>query len=464
MENSPPTRDTLVSEIPLSELAPRAEGADLDAMVDAAQRNPILQALLQWIDGAVAVLNRHRQIVMASPSLPPLLGIRDGQTLKGKRLGEAIGCMNAHRGEAGCGTSPACRYCRALGAMIKSQRRDEPIETECRLATRTDKGVQSVKLRVSAARASGGDQDFTILLIRPAGDAAFRPGTRLWDESQGWPATPVPLTRIRKLGAGAMGNVFLVRDDQGLEYALKTLRREVASSSSVADRFDQELQVAPTLHHPNVVETYRTGRTLDGEPYMLSEFCSNGSADHWLQQHGPLSVEEALRWMIDTARALAYLWDRHRLVHRDIKPGNLLIDRDLRVKVFDFGIAAVPRPRDSKLTQLGQFVGSAYYMPPEQILNPDDLDVRTDLYALGATFFELLVGTPPFDGADPGAILRSKQQGVAPPAGKARGDLPPLLAECLDSLLSRDRENRPDHPEQIVRRIQELAAAPDARG
>jgi serine/threonine-protein kinase len=97
-------------------------------------------------------------------------------------------------------------------------------------------------------------------------------------------------------------------------------------------------------------------------------------------------------------------------------------------------------------------------MPPEQVLNPGDLDVRTDLYALGATFFELLIGSPPFDGANPGAILRSKQLGAAPPAGKRRDDLPPPLAECLDALLSQHPEHRPDHPRQIVRRLQTLAA------
>lgn len=460
MENGLPVRDTVVSGVLLSELEERAEGAELDAMVDAANRNPILKAILQWIDGAVVVLNRHRQIVMASPNLSQLLGIRDGRMLTGKRLGEAAGCMNADRGEAGCGTSPSCRYCGALGAIIKSQRQDEPVEAECRLATRTDKGVQSVKLRVSTARESMGRQDFIVLLIQPAGGekASFEPGTRLWDEAHGWPTSAIPFTRIRKLGTGGMGNVFLVRDERGLWHALKTLRREVASSSTVADRFSQELQIAATLHHPNVVETYCTGETPAGAPYMVSEYCSNGSAEAWLQEYGPVPVETAIRWMIDTAQALGYLWDEHHLVHRDIKPGNLLIGRDHRLKVIDFGIAATHRRPDARLTQLGQFVGSASYMPPEQVLNPDDLDVRTDLYALGATFFELLIGTPPFDGANPGAILRSKQLRAAPRTGGARGDLPPLLAECIDSLLSQHREHRPDHPRQIVRRLQALAA------
>ena len=170
--------------------------------------------------------------------------------------------------------------------------------------------------------------------------------TVLWDPNTEWPPGEIPFSRIRKLGSGGMGSVFLVQDELGRQYALKTLRDEVASIDKVVNRFKRELEIAITLDHPNVVRTYNAFETTEGNLYMLSEYCPHGTAAHWLQANGPLSSELAVNWMKEAARALEYVWKEHGLIHRDIKPDNLLLNERDNIKIADFGVA-VNRVRDA---------------------------------------------------------------------------------------------------------------------
>jgi hypothetical protein len=460
MDPNLPFRQTAISIIPPPALEERSAGEELDKMVKEANTNPIFKAVLDWLDGSVLVLNRYRQILMASPDVPRLLGLENTGELIGRRMGEVIGCVNHTSGKAGCGTSDACQFCGALGAILRSQKGDTPVESECRITANTPEGPQSVKLSVNSARATA--DDYIVLLLNPAGEekARFSQDTPILDPKRGWPKGEIPFVRVRKIGTGGMGNVFLVRDSNGIEYALKTLRRELASIALVADRFARELEISAALMHPNVIKTIQAGKASSGELFMVSEYCAKGSTAHWLQNNGPISVETALRWMRDTASALDYLWRDHHLVHRDIKPSNLMIDDDHSLKLIDFGIASMRKQSECQpqLTSIGQVLGSVSYMAPEQAFAPDDLDIRADLYALGATFFELLTGAPPFSGSNTTSILSAKSQDKAPPIKKARKDLPPELTECIDALLSKDRKDRPEHPKELQEQLQVLEA------
>ncbi len=426
-------------------------------MVDETGRNPLLMALLDWIDGYVLVLNPQRQIVLASPDLLRLLAIEDTVEIIGCRPGEALGCIHAAEGRGGCGTSSACRYCGALGAILESMSADEPIESECKITVRGEGGEQTKRYHLRASHARSGTWDFTVFVLRPAGAEWIAPAASAEDaEAPDWPSDLADYVRVRALGVGGMGTVFLVRTRDDREVALKTIRCKFAADEEVADRFLREIRIALVLDHPNIIRTHRADQTDGGSLYMVSEYCPSGTLYHWLQTRGPVPVDLALFWMHGVALALEYSWREHRIVHRDIKPDNILLDDDHRAKIADFGLARRTARRDPRLTAAPMVMGTAHYMAPEQAVGAEELDVRADLYALGATFFELLTGQPPIDGPTPTVIMARKMTLDAPSLERQRKDIPHPLSRCVDWLLARDRDQRPADPGQLLAHLDEL--------
>jgi serine/threonine protein kinase len=254
-----------------------------------------------------------------------------------------------------------------------------------------------------------------------------------------------------------MGSVFLVRGTDGRDYALKTIRPEQVTEQGIVDRFIREIRIAALLNHPNIVKTYRAEQTATGTFYMMSEYCPGESAEQWLQNRGPLSPELALRWITGVARAIEYAWGEHRLVHRDIKPDNVLFDAHGQPKLTDFGIAKRVLFDEHKLTSAGTVVGSVPYMAPEQALGPETVDTRADLYALGSTFFELLAGAPPFDGPTPTALLSRKLTDDPPRLLSVRAEVPVAVAESVDWLLRREPGERPRDATQLLGHLDRVA-------
>lgn len=449
---------TVAADFTPPALATRSSEAELGRLAADAQNNPLFQALLDWLGGLVLVLNRHRQVVLAGEDVAQALGVASADELVGARLGEAIGCLHSTQGPGGCGTTPACRYCGALNAILRSQRGDEPIDSECRISILEEGQEQTLKFRVRASAARDTDTLFTVLVLERAADPKDRSGVAtVLDQTADWPAGVDSYARIRKLGAGGMGSVFLVEASDQRRYALKTIRSDIASEEEVTDRFLKEIRLSIVLDHPNIVRTLRADQTAGGSLYMVTEYCSRGTVAQWLQGHGPLPVDLALHWLIGAARALQYVWREHRLVHRDIKPDNLLVSSTNEVKIADFGVAKRFLRTDSKLTTPGMIVGTVQYMAPEQAVGTEELDVRCDLYALGATFFELLSGRPPLDGPNPMALLSLKLMQAAPPLATLRPDLPTELAECINWLLALKPNARPANPGQLLERLNGIA-------
>jgi hypothetical protein len=427
-------------------------------MVALAGSCPLFQAILEWVDGAVVILNRQRQIVLASSELKEMLGADNLDDLIGKRVGEVFGCVHADEGPGGCGTSEACRFCGALDAISSSGSTGEPVESECRIIIGHEEGEQTVKLRVKAGNAEAKGSDFIVFLLqwneRTGGESA-RSATVL-DPRSGWSEGLEQFVRVRKLGAGGMGNVFLVQDDRGRQLALKTVREEIAGLPGVAKRFLKEIEIAVLLDHPHVVRTYRGEKCANGTLYMVSEYCSGGSMSNWLQIHGPAPAAQALVWMSHVASAIDYVWREHRLIHRDVKPDNLLLDRKNQVKIADFGIARSLTGGAERLTVTGQMLGSIHYAAPEQISGLADLDVRTDLYAIGAAFFELLSGNRPFEGLALGTVLNHKLFESPPPLHEQRPDLPPELCALIDRLLATKPDDRIADPQVLLEELSRL--------
>jgi serine/threonine-protein kinase len=228
---------------------------------------------------------------------------------------------------------------------------------------------------------------------------------------------------LRQLGAGGMGEVYLAQHPRLPRYdALKVLSAAVSSEREYRERFNREADMAATLWHPHIVEVHDRG-DVDGQLWISMDFVDGTDAGRLLAERFPngMSPDDVVRIVTAIADALDYAHQRG-LLHRDIKPANILLaDEGQRVMLADFGIAR--RAGDtSQLTSTNMTVGTVAYAAPEQ-LRGEDLDGRADQYALAATAFQLLTGTPPFQHSNPAVVISQHLTADPPQIGQRRPEL-----------------------------------------
>ena len=200
----------------------------------------------------------------------------------------------------------------------------------------------------------------------------------------------------RKLGAGGMADVYLAEDQElGRRIAIKILNGRHANDDQFIERFRREAKNAAALNHPNIVSIYDRGEAEDTY-YIAMEFLDGRTLKELIVGRGAAPINVAIEYARQILSALRFA-HRHGIVHRDIKPHNVLVDGEGRVKVTDFGIA---RAGTSQMTEAGSIVGTAQYLSPEQARG-GEVDPRSDLYSLGIVLYELLTGKTPFDGETP---------------------------------------------------------------
>jgi hypothetical protein len=254
-----------------------------------------------------------------------------------------------------------------------------------------------------------------------------------------------------------MGTVYFVQHESGNHYALKAMNRAGLTGDDQLRRFLREIRLSKALDHPNIVRTVDAGQARDGRPYIVTEFYPRGDLRQWLQQHGPISTPLAVYWMWETAKALDYGWREHTMIHRDIKPANLLISPNGSIRVTDMGLAKRMTSDGTQLTKEGTSLGSANYASPEQALAKEDMDCRSDLYSLGATFYHLLTGGPMFDGATPAEVLMHQIKRTPTPIAASRPDLPAAFARMIHRLIAKDPNDRPRDPAAFIEEITAVA-------
>jgi eukaryotic-like serine/threonine-protein kinase len=235
----------------------------------------------------------------------------------------------------------------------------------------------------------------------------------------------------RLLGAGGMAEVFEGRDRLlARRVAIKVLQAQFARDPSFLIRFKREAQAAASLSHPNIVGVYDTG-TEDGTHFIVMEFVDGRTLKEVIRAEGPLYPERAAEICGDVCSALVAAHARG-LIHRDIKPGNVMLTPDGKVKVMDFGIARATT--SETITQTAAVVGTAQYISPEQAQG-QTVDYRSDLYSLGCCLYEMLTGTVPFTGATPVAIAYRHVREDPTPPRQLNQDVPaPLEAICLKAM------------------------------
>ena len=272
-------------------------------------------------------------------------------------------------------------------------------------------------------------------------------------------------TLERELGGGGMSKVFVAHEHSlGRTVVVKLLSPELAAAMS-ATRFEREIRVAASLQQANIVPVLTTG-TAEGLPYYTMPYVEGESLRARLGR-GPLAIGEAVSILRDVSRALAYAHE-HGVVHRDIKPDNVLLSGHTAV-VTDFGIAkAIAAAADgalgATLTQLGTAVGTPTYMAPEQAAGDPSTDHRADIYAFGCMAYELLAGQPPFPGLAPHKLLVAHMGETPKPVAELRPDCPPALAALVMQCLAKDPASRPASATELLQRLDAVASpsAPQA--
>ena len=254
----------------------------------------------------------------------------------------------------------------------------------------------------------------------------------------------------RSIGQGGFAAVYLVRDlTLKRPLAVKVLSPDLLLSGTARERFRREAETVAQLSHPHIVPLHFIGEAQD-VVYLAMAFVDGESLADRIQREGRLSVEEAGRILREVASALD-LAHRRGVIHRDIKPQNVLLEKETgRSLVTDFGIARTAE--SATLTATGMMVGTPIYMSPEQVTG-GSVDHRADLYALGVMGYEMLVGRPPFDGTTPTEILMKRVAERAKPVEAARPDTPPALAAIVNRCLEQDPDKRYASGAEIVRAL-----------
>jgi serine/threonine protein kinase len=243
----------------------------------------------------------------------------------------------------------------------------------------------------------------------------------------------------REIGRGGNARIFLATDPSGRRVALKVLHPELLISVA-AERFLREIQLASQLNHPHIAQIIDSGER-EWLVYYVMSYVEGPTLREWLDRHGQLPLSETLRLAADLLDALDHAHS-HGIVHRDVKPANVVLSTDGAV-LLDFGIArAVAAAGSDQLTRSGIAVGTSSYMSPEQITASRDIDHRSDIYSLGCVLFECLAGRPPFVHRNEAVVLQLHLTQPAEDLRNFRGDAPVELATGVAKALAKQPEER----------------------
>ena len=264
----------------------------------------------------------------------------------------------------------------------------------------------------------------------------------------------------RELIGGGMAQVFVGEDhDLGRKVVIKVLPPDLAATVS-AERFRREILTVARLQHPHIVPILKAGE-LDGIPYFVMPYVDGESLDVRLRRTPTLGVREALGILKDVARALAFAHERN-VVHRDIKPGNILLSSG-SATVTDFGVSKAlssarrsgERGNGNGLTNTGTSLGTILYMAPEQAAGDPEIDGRADIYSLGVTAYEMLTGTAPFANLNPREMLTARLTLPPIPISRVRKDVPAGLERLIAQCLAIDSANRPQTAAALVEALED---------
>jgi len=250
---------------------------------------------------------------------------------------------------------------------------------------------------------------------------------------------------VARVADGAMGRVYEARHVESKErVAVKVLHRDVAYDPVNVERFKREYEAARELSDPHIVKVIDFGTTHDGSHFLTMEYLEGEELGAWLRRDGPVPPDRIVRIVCQTACALDHA-HAYGFIHRDLKPDNVFLVRTSEgdsVRLLDFGSVKLQMETGPKLTAFGTTLGSPYYMSPEQAMGKQDVDGRTDVFALSAILFEMLTGKIAFDGSTVAEILMKVVNGSPPSASQTRPGVPAALDDVVEKGCRKDKERR----------------------
>jgi serine/threonine protein kinase len=268
---------------------------------------------------------------------------------------------------------------------------------------------------------------------------------------------------LERLGAGGMGTVYLAEHKfMKRRVAIKVLPKSKAKDSSSLERFYREAKAIAALDHPNIVRAYDIDYDADGDVHFLvMEYVDGASLQEIIKAHGPMAIDRVANYMAQSALALQHAHEIG-LVHRDIKPGNILIDRTGVVKVLDMGLARFFHDHEDMLTRKydENVLGTADYLAPEQALDSHTVDIRADIYGLGCTFYFVLTAKSPFGEGTVAQKLIWHQTRKPKPLREWRPDVPEELNAVLDKMMAKSPNDRYQRPGEVVEALAPLNQTP----
>ena len=259
---------------------------------------------------------------------------------------------------------------------------------------------------------------------------------------------------IRQVGKGAFGSVYLMEDLMiNEDVILKFLNTQFVSDDSVIKRFIYELRFARKVTHQNVIRIYDL--ITFGESHAISmEYFESHTLSAELKERKPLSNERAIKIATDISSGMESA-HRAKVIHRDLKPNNVMINDEDILKIVDFGIAAASQSSDTKLTKTGLLVGTPTYMSPEQVLGKE-IDERTDIYSLGTMMYEMLTGRPPYSGKDSMSIMYQHVQGEAAPPIEKNDQVPMALSDLTMECMKVKPEERIQSMTELLDKLKQI--------
>src|ERR671917_2800641 len=266
---------------------------------------------------------------------------------------------------------------------------------------------------------------------------------------------------VKPLGSGGMADVFLAHDDiLDRDVALKVMSTRYASDEEFVERFKREAQSAAALSHANIVSIFDRGEAEDGTYYIAMEYLPGGTLKDRIMRKGALPARPAAAVALQIAEALRVAHDRG-VIHRDIKPHNILITESGDVKVTDFGIARAAS--SSTMTRTGSILGTAHYISPEQAMG-EPVGPASDLYSLGVVLYEMLTGVLPFDADTPLAIAMKHVNGYVRQPKDINPSVPDGINAITLRLLAKNPEDRYASDSELIEDLERVSAGLDPIG
>jgi len=262
---------------------------------------------------------------------------------------------------------------------------------------------------------------------------------------------------LSKLGSGAMATVWKAQQlSLDRTVAIKVLAKRYSENPEYVERFYKEGKAAARLNHPNIVQAFDVGEA-GGFHYFVMEYVEGRTLYDDLSRGVVFDEAEALRIILQIARALEHA-HKQGLIHRDVKPKNIMITPDGTAKLADMGLARLAKDAQAAQAEAGRAFGTPYYISPEQIRGDVNVDLRADIYSLGATLYHLVTGRVPFDGATPVAVMQKHLKEPLVPPDHINTSLSAGLGEVVEAMMAKDRERRYASTSDLLLDLSAIAA------